>query len=409
MRVALVVDQFPAVSETFILDEVVALLEQGCDVHVFGTARPAGAVQHPDVERLELHARTTYPEDPAGGARGRRASWVGQLTGAVRHPGIIARIARLLPSLLRHRRLNVVLGLANARDLPDPRFDVVHCHFGPNGLVGLGLREAGVVAGKVVTTFHGYDVSRVIQDQGAGAYRKLFADGDLFLPVSEHWREQLARLGCDPARTRVHRMGVDVARFEYRPRTLRPGEEIRLLSIARLVPKKGIEYALEAVAALAPAYPIRYDIVGDGPLRGALEARASSLGLASRVSFLGAMAKDEVLQRLRGAHLFVAPSVTDRQGNKEGIPVAIMEAMASGLPVVSTHHSGIPELVQDAVTGRLVPEADSGALAEALRATLDAPAAWERLTAAARQRVESEFNAHVQDRRLAAIFQEIRG
>jgi colanic acid/amylovoran biosynthesis glycosyltransferase len=249
------------------------------------------------------------------------------------------------------------------------RYDVIHAHFGPNGVLGMALRELGIIEGRLSTVFHGFDMTEVLRLFGRRHYARLFARGDLFLPISERWRERLIGLGAPAERTRVHRMGIDVEGF--RPPGERPGRgPLRLLSVSRLVEKKGFEHAIAAVARLPRAIDLRYRIVGSGPLEPRLRRLAVRLGVADRVELAGALDHQDVREAMREADLFLAPSVTARNGDQEGIPVTIMEAMAMELPLVSTWHSGIPELVEDGVSGFLVPEHDRDALANRIERLL---------------------------------------
>jgi colanic acid/amylovoran biosynthesis glycosyltransferase len=151
----------------------------------------------------------------------------------------------------------------------------------------------------------------------------------------------------------------------------------------------------------------RVSLVGDGPLRGELEESCERLGLSGRVSFLGARTQDEVMALLARAHLFAAPSVTGRDGDEEGIPTTLMEAMAVGLPVVATRHAGIPELVEDGVSGLLVGERDVDALAGALRTVLADPRRGVEMGAAGRARVASRFDAAATDARTVDLYREL--
>src|SRR6185436_3798725 len=201
-----------------------------------------------------------------------------------------------------------------------------------------------------------------------------------------------------------HHMGIDCGRFRFRARQKEPGQAPRLLSIARLVEKKGVEYAIRAAARLR-GVDFHYDIVGDGPLRPGLEQLVRELDVADRVNLLGWKQQTEVVQLLEQAHLLVAPSVTGRDGDQEGIPVAMMEAMAMGLPVLSTQHSGIPELVEDGRSGYLVPERDVDALAEGLKRLLTAPEQWAEMGEAGRRRVEADYDIHRLNDRLVGLFE----
>ncbi|MBX6332600.1 MAG: glycosyltransferase, partial [Gemmatimonadaceae bacterium] len=253
MRVAVVVSFFPSISQTFVLNQITGLIDRGHTVDIYAAGpEPAGAreVVPEAIGRYRLLDRVTYePPRPA------RAPL--QLAGAVRV--VAQRYRHRLGAALRvlaarHAGDETPLQLlyAGAPFVGRPAYDAILCHFGPNGLRLVQLREAGLVRGPIVTAFHGYDVSRYVAAHGEDAYRELFARGDLFLPVSHYWRRRLVGLGAPIERTVVHPMGIDLGRFPLRLR--RPdGNTVRLLSVARLVEKKGIAYGVRAVAALHAA------------------------------------------------------------------------------------------------------------------------------------------------------------
>ena len=189
-----------------------------------------------------------------------------------------------------------------------------------------------------------------MEKRSTDAYGLLFKRGDLFLPISEFWREKLIALGAPADRVMVHRMGVDTTRFVETPRTLASGEAVRFIGVGRMVEKKGFDDALAAFATMrsAPGAPTAtLTLIGDGRAAGApCEAQAARLGFGDAVRFTGLLPHAKVEEMLRAAHVFVLPSRTSRSGDMEGIPVALMEAMAQGLPVLATRHSGTPELVE---------------------------------------------------------------
>jgi len=164
---------------------------------------------------------------------------------------------------------------------------------------------------------------------------------------------------------------VDLEGFRYAPPaatgTSVPGRELRVLCVARLVEKKGVPYLCEAVVRLVRrGVPLRLDVIGDGPLHAALRRFVDEQGMQDAIHILGRRDTAYVQQALRGADVFALPSVTAADGDQEGIPVSLMEAMASGVPCLSTVHSGIPELIEDGRSGWLVPERDVEALADVL-------------------------------------------
>jgi colanic acid/amylovoran biosynthesis glycosyltransferase len=275
-------------------------------------------------------------------------------------------------------------------------------------LLGQFMRDAGLLTGKLVTTFHGADVSAAVRRYGDNVYARLFEAGDLFLPISQHWKNRLIELGCPADKIVVHRMGIDCDAFSFVARRPRGDGTVRFISVCRLVEKKGIEYAIRAIAALAgTGRKVAYDVVGDGPERARLEHLAAEAAVNGLVKFHGWQKRDEVMALLATANAFVAPSVTASSGEQEGIPVALMEAMAMGLPVVSTRHSGIPELIDEGVSGLLVQERDTDDLEKALGYLLENTEVWASMGHAGRAKVERHFSIGRLNDRLVGLFENL--
>lgn len=397
MRIAIFVSEFPALSETFVMRQVVGLLERGHDVTVFADRPRAEPLAHPDFARYDLKRRTRYLDMPASRLL-RVLAAAGRL---LRHAPQAGTLLRTL-NLVRHGRDAASLRLFfwAVRLLPEPPFDVLHCHFGPvGGMVGV-LRDLGAVQGQLATTFHGADLTACLRDRPA-MYRDLVRDGDLFLPISDYLHKRLLALGCEPSRLAVLRMGVDLGRFVERPRSRVDTGPLKVLTIGRLVEKKGVADGLRAIAwARRRGVELRYTVVGDGPLRGRLEALAGELGIADAVQFRGWQVQDAIVEALYDHDVLLAPSVTAQDGDQEGIPVTLMEAMATGMAVVSTRHSGIPELVEDGRSGLLADEGDHAALADALIRLSDSPELARSMGRAARLRVAAAHDADALDDQL---------
>lgn len=401
MRIAVLVGAFPTVSETFILNQVTGLLDRGHDVRIIAEKAGKPEVIHNEIVTYGLMDRVRYsaqlPDDFP-----RRFMAALPLFGrfVLQKPVHGARFLKSTTFGRMDAPLDLLSDSVAFREVDS--FDVLLCHFGPVGARAVRLRDAGMVRGRVVTFFHGFDVSAVLRRSGPNPYAQLFSTGDLFLPISDHWRRLLISLGCPAERTAVHRMGIDCSIFDFAVRERREGEPLRLVTVARLVEKKGVEYAIRAVARLVEAgVDIVYSVVGGGPLNGALATLVAELGLSDRVRILGAMSHASVATLLERSHVMVAPSVTAANGDMEGIPVAMMEAMASGLPVVSTLHSGIPELIEDGVTGYLAPERDVEALAGKLRHVAEHGSEWTPLARAARAFVEQNHDIAMLNEKLS--------
>jgi len=389
------VGTFPALSETFILNQITGLIERGHSVSIFAERASRDTEVHPDVDRFGLRGLTRYEALPER-----------FLDRLMRFPSASRATMPFLRSLnvFRFGSAAASLRLAWSVGMVDGAgdFDVVQCHFGALGLKAALLRELGALRGKIVTAFHGEDITTYPRRFPGNVYAPLFAQGDLFLPISARWNDRLVAMGCPLDRIRVHRMGVDLRHFSPAPSAVRPDGPLRVITVARLVEKKGIADAILAVSKLGAE--IEYVIVGDGPLRAELESLAQTNGVADRVRFTGALPRTGVAELLRSSSVCVAPSVTAADGDIEGIPVSIMEAMAAGLPIVSTRHSAIDELVEDGVSGFLAAEHDVPALARSLALLAADPALRARMGEAGRGIIAREFDAGVLAARLEGLY-----
>lgn len=312
----------------------------------------------------------------------------------------------------RHLTRRAATALATAAERRS--VELLHFHFLVDARFFLRFkRSLGVPA---IVSGYGYDVSLFPRSFGGFGKRylaPLFAEIDRFLAMSEDMKEDMLALGCPPQKVVVHYYGTDTDRFAAIPRTYDDPAVVNVLSCGRLQAKKGPDRLLRALhlweqGAGDRRRPFRVTLVGDGPMRAELEALVSELGWRDRVTFLGHVPHEDprLLDEYARADVFALPSVT-ANGEKEGIPGTIVEAMAAGLPVVSTFHAGIPAVVQDGLTGLLVPEHDLDALAAALgRAVTDAALRAELGTKAARS-AGAELRLQEKTPELEAIYDDV--
>lgn len=304
-----------------------------------------------------------------------------------------------------------------ARLLAQHRPRLIHAHFGIDGVYALRLAQRLQIP--LVTTFHGFDATlstaALLASPAWMNYplfrRQLARQGNLFLCVSSFIRDRVLAMGFPAERTRVLHTGVDWQAI--RPR--HAGEEAPvILHVARLVEMKGTQYLVRAFAVLAARNAaVRLVIIGDGPLRRPLEALAARLGLDGRVQFLGALPHAQVLPWMRRAMLLALPSVETPTGRVEGLGMVLLEAAATGVPVVASRVGGIPEGLVDGETGRLVPERDVGALAGCIGDLVDQPSLRRRMGAKGRAFVERTFDIRRQnetlERHYDAVLQQQAG
>lgn len=402
MKVAFFLSVFPSLTETWIINQITGLIDLGHEITIYTRSSPMGARVHPDITEYDLSSRVRSLDIPASMSRRVLKGAVLALRGLIRQP------RRTLSSLNYFRYGPAVLSLTPlyASFLPrDEEFDILHCHFGPNGLIGSFLLDEGWKADLVVT-FHGFDVNSYPRTAGPNVYRKLFARRDAFTANTRFTRSQMVKLGCDERKVAILPMSISIDRFDFSEKTLAEGERVKVLSVGRLCEKKGFAYGIMALAKLAArGYDFEYTLIGDGPLREGLEQLAAEMGIEDRVRFVGGMTQAEVARAFTESHIFLGPSVTASDGDREGQGVVFQEAQAAGLPVVSTLHNGIPEGVLQDKSALLVPEKDADALYDKLAWLFDHPSEWAAMGRAGREFVESRYSPAVLNRRLVEIYE----
>ncbi|MHA2215337.1 MAG: glycosyltransferase [Candidatus Hodarchaeales archaeon] len=405
MKIAFIVWNFPALSETFILNQITGLVDRGNEVDIFAGQRSNESKIHSDVIKYNLLSRTFYyrliPENIMW--RFVKGGW---LFATNFHKNPLAILKSLNIFKYGREALQLRLFYWCLPFFSQGPYDIIHCHFGPNGNVGVLLKELGI-RGKLITSFHGYDLSSYLNEQGKGVYDDLFRRGDLFLPISNFWKEKLIEMGADEKKIIVHKMGVDTSKFQPSKRQ-KIQKRVPILTVGRLVEKKGLEYGIKAVAKVLQNNPnLEYKIAGDGPLRNKLKKLVSELKVENEVKLLGWQDQKTIFKLMQNTDILMAPSITSSGGDMEGIPVVLMEAMASGLPVISTNHSGIPELIQDGISGFLVPDRDVDALAWKLEYLVNHPEMWKDMGRNGAKYVEKNYNIQKLNSQLVEIYKKL--
>lgn len=401
MDVAFVVSMFPCLSESFVVEQVTGLLDLGHNVNIVAFSKSDQTILQKEIKEYRLLEKVTYIIMP-------KRKWALRLKGLLSlcscfivSPGKTVRLLKLFKDegTFSYQSLFLVSFFLHNE------FDIVHGHFGPNGIRSLCLKKIGIKA-KLLTTFHGYDVTVYVRQHGESVYQSLFNLGDLFTYNSEATKQKLLGLGCPEYKMKKLPMAIDLKQIPFKERELKVGETIRLLSVGRLVEMKGREYAIRAIASLKDKYPIQYDIVGDGPLRAELEDLIKTLDLKDTVHLWGWISSEQRDKLYEQAHLFVHPSVVSSNGNEEGQGVVLLEAQAYGIPVVATNHGAFPDSLIDGVTGFLVPEKDAQELASKIDGLIHKSDSWSTIGKKGREFVENNFDAKVLIRKLEMIYND---
>ncbi|MBV8717564.1 MAG: glycosyltransferase [Chloroflexi bacterium] len=397
--VAYVVSRFPLLTETFVLNEILALRAQGWSVELFAMRHERQTVAHAPARQLESSVRYASPH----------LALAADLRLVSKHPRVFADLVRTtvagnVSSLRFLARTLLILpcAVAWAEQMRMLRVGHVHAHFGSYpafvALIAAQLQGIGFSF-----TVHAHDLFADNVMLAEKVHRASFV-----VTISEFNRSRLAELVCpdDLQRVRVIHCGVDTKLFEFAPRHAIGNRHV-VLSVAALREYKGLDNLIEACRLLrmsTPGESFVCQIVGEGPRRAALEQQIRASGLQGYVRLLGALAQDRVRELLAHADTFVLPSVVARTRYMDGIPVALMEAMASGVPVIASRLSGIPELVRDGETGLLVPPDRADAIHDAILRRWREPAQSAARAERARVLVEREFDLQENTGQLAELF-----
>ncbi|MBI0436023.1 glycosyltransferase [Roseomonas sp. KE0001] len=421
LKILIVAGEFPKLSETFVLNHVTGLLDLGQDVRVLHTmvGRPEQAPT--DYMRYALHERTFCVRPPEAQDRTIRA-----LTQPMKDARSKLHREMTRSELAQHSSADVLdqgiaeLGAAGERfsemyAVEQIRrhaadVDIVHCHFGHRPRLIFRYIDLGAFSPPVVCSYHGIDMSAHVKKFGLGLYDDYKTRLTKALPISNFFRERMLEMGFEKKDVQVHRVGIDCSKFSFANRYRSAGEPLRIVSVGRLVEKKGFEWGIRGVAnALEqrPGLDVEYSVVGEGAEMEKLRLLVEELGLAGKVRLLGAQPHAVVTSIMAASHALLAPSVTGDDGDQEGIPTVTMEAMASGLPILSTFHSGIPEAVVDGYTGFLAPERNAEILGRYIVHLYDNPHLGPLFGRQGRSHVELEFNIARQNKKALDLYKRI--
>lgn len=293
--------------------------------------------------------------------------------------------------------------------IKEEKISLIHAPFGWNGLLALPYKDKFNIP--LVVNFYGHDVAIFKQEKDSNPrIKRLFEKGDLFLAEGEVMKRELIKIGCPEEKVLVQHLGLDLEKFKFKERKLpENGEKIRILLIARFVEKKGIPYLIKAFANIRNKYTnVELKLVGDGPMKKSIKELIKSLGISPDVTLAGFKPYNEISNELLEAHIFVHPSIEAKDGDTEGgAPTILFAAQATGLPVISTYHADIPEVVLNGKSGYLVNEKDVADLTEKINYLLEHPDLWSKLGCEGRKHIEKNYNIVTQVKKLEEIYESL--
>jgi colanic acid/amylovoran biosynthesis glycosyltransferase len=284
--------------------------------------------------------------------------------------------------------------LVDLLDRDEP--DLVHVYYGHKAVHFHDMLRAW--GGPFVVSFHGVDVSKFLDEPGyAEALKRVFKDAKLVMGRSQSLLDRLVELGCPAEKLRLNRTPIPLEHLAASVRRPPTDGQWRLVQACRLIEKKGILTTLKALSIVKRQHPgVRYVLCGDGPLKPKIEESVKKRGLEDNVELQGWLDQQQLLQQYRIAQLFLHPSEKTKEEDQEGIPNSMLEAMATGLPVVATLHGGIPEAVTSGHDGLLVPERSSEPLAEAILKLMNDSGELARMSQNAASSVRTNFGSDAQ-------------
>jgi glycosyltransferase involved in cell wall biosynthesis len=382
---------YPRLSETFIVNEILLLEELGYKLHIFALRNPGESKVHESVRRVR--AKVTYIPDYFW--RFFFSFIDANLRLWLQRPRLYGPAFRFaLGRSLRQRSSSTIKRFAQAaylvqRCLPETRVAHFHAHFS-HGPTTVAYFAAWLTGMRYSFSAHAKDI--YLQEHGM--LREKIRRAQFVVTCTEFNRRHLLRVAGDGAPVYRVYHGNNLQLFKPAPAAPQNDSPPVILSVGRFVPKKGFPVLVRALHQVQQkGLRFRCYIIGGGPMQNELEKMAAELGLRDGVEFRGQMSQTELLAYYRQASLFALACEVQNDGDRDGIPNVLVEAMAMGLPVVSTSISGIPELIESGVNGLLVPEKDPVALAEGIETFLRQPEMARRLGLAGRAKVERDFDA----------------
>jgi colanic acid/amylovoran biosynthesis glycosyltransferase len=406
MKIAFIVGQFPLLSETFIINQITGLRDRGHDVDIYADQPGDLTKLHDDVINYNLLDHTTYFSKIPN-----NLVWRAMEGSNILITKLFQNPAKTLEAInvFKHGKSALSLWLLYSL-VPQLKqeYDIILCQFGTAGFRGMAFQKMHSPQAKLITIFRGRDISNFVKERGENVYNPLFQRGDYFLANCDFFKKRVLQLGCPADKIKVHGSGLDCQRFPFQTRDFPADNLIRIATTGRLVEKKGIEYSIRAVAQVQKQYPnLEYTIVGEGELRPHFEQLIQKLNATKTIKLIGQKSHKEIIEILTQSHLFIAPSVTAQDGDQDAPINVLKEAMATGLPVISTTHGGIPELVEDNVSGFLVPERDADAIAQKLIYLIEHPERWPEMGQAGRNCVEAHYDLNRLNDALVHLYQSL--
>jgi glycosyltransferase involved in cell wall biosynthesis len=401
MRIAILVQQFPNIVQTYIISPLVLFKKAGIKATIIAIFDPIQNETHPYVEQYGLRKDTIYI-DPEP-----RKLLTQILKAPLYRPRYLASIFNVVFSKLwkTYGTKYTIKAILYCRSLATGSYDIVHSHTLFSSYEYLFLKD--IFSIPLVTTFHGLEPKNA-QPLAANKVEMVLKNTDAFIVNTVFAQQQLTGMGCNKDKIHIIPQGTDTADFPFLQREITSEKPIVILSVGRLSIEKGFHIAVKAISSLAPQHPgIQYRIIGSGPEEKTLTRLCEQLGIQQHIHIHGSVSTDELLSHYSEAHIFVLPSIDFRDGSHtETQGVVLQEAQSSGIPVIASRTGGIPEVIKDRKTGLLFEEENDTQLSQLIESLIDDREQYRTIAQQARKDVEENYSIEVIGERLIKLYEQ---
>jgi len=396
MKIAYILSEFPVLSETFILNEIVEVIKNGHKVEIFSLSKPTGDLIHKEIDEYKLLEKTHYFSDFSV----KSILKINLLT-------FLKNFLRLVKfnigGIIFHpKRVYYNLKLAYFATIIQ-NFDIIHSHFATYSTT-VAMQISRVTGKPFTFTMHGYDT--FIDLYAQNLREKIDNSATVFTPSIFNKNYIISKTQCDESKIKVIHATINPKKFERKIK--KENNQIKILTVARLVEQKGIEYLIKSMKIVTEKYPdIVLNIGGDGPLRNELKNLVDINNLQENINFLGPITDESYVKELETSTIVALPCTVAKDNNRDVCPLTLQEAMSMEVPVVSTDIASIPELIDNGKSGILVPEKDEKTLAEAIIKLIENPDLGQKMGKEGRKKILNEFNIELQVKKLIDVWKQI--
>ncbi|MEW6170797.1 MAG: glycosyltransferase [Candidatus Omnitrophota bacterium] len=400
MKIAIILGDFPKLSETFILNQITALIDLGHDVDIFAFNKTKENKVHSDVIKYNLLDKCVYFDIPETRLKRIIKTFKIIFCYSFFYPRELFNCLNFKKFGGKYYALNKLFLIVN---FLKKKYDIIHCHFGPIGNETIFLKDIFPKV-KFIVSFHGYDI-RLGLNLGGEIYKNLFEKANFIIAISSYTKEKLINLGCSSKKIIVSYNSVDLDRFISNGTKVdkEHGDYFVITNVARLVDEKNIPFALKVLKAIKDEkkYNFKYYLVGNGKMKEDIEKQILEMGLKDIVILLGDLPREEVIRRLEETDIFFLSS------KAEGLPNVLLEAQAMQIPVVATNVGGVSEAMIDGITGYLIPDGDILKAKDKLINLMTKRELISKFGKSGRMFVEKNFNINHSVKRLTDVYSAV--